>query len=135
MAPLVRQKLPELRRWCMAHPAVARLWLFGSGARGELTAGSDVDLLIEYHPGRTPGLEFFAHQQELEALVGRRVDLATVAAIHPFYAANVWRDRVAVYAHADAPPPLRMPDRRDHRYYREDVGQDAEARRREPALA
>ena len=39
-----------LERLCRKHH-VRRLDLFGSRAKGESNAGSDVDLLVEYEPG------------------------------------------------------------------------------------
>ncbi len=41
--------------FCRAN-GVRRLALFGSALRGELRPDSDIDLLVEFEPGRTPGL-------------------------------------------------------------------------------
>jgi predicted nucleotidyltransferase len=61
---------------------VERLSLFGSFARDEGGADSDVDLLVEFH--RPIGLfEFVRLQRRLGELVGRRVDLVTPAALKP----------------------------------------------------
>lgn len=53
--------------------------LFGSVLKGKAHGGSDVDLLVEFEPGRTPGLLGLAHiEEELSKLLGgRRVDLRT----------------------------------------------------------
>jgi predicted nucleotidyltransferase len=68
-----RERLADLcRRY-----HVARLEVFGSRATGTATAGSDVDLLVTFEPGRTPGLAYIALAEELEALFGCRVDLLT----------------------------------------------------------
>ena len=56
---------------------VAKLELFGSRARGTARPDSDVDLLVTFEPGQTPGLEFFGLALDLEALLGRPVDLFT----------------------------------------------------------
>jgi predicted nucleotidyltransferase len=56
---------------------VARLELFGSRAKGTARPDSDVDLLVTFEPGQTPGLEFFGLAEELESLFGRPVDLLT----------------------------------------------------------
>ena len=56
---------------------VAKLELFGSRARGTARPDSDVDLLVTFAEGETPGLEFFGLANDLEALLGRRVDLLT----------------------------------------------------------
>ena len=54
------------------------LGVFGSALRGELQPDSDIDLLVEFEQGRTPGLLRLAGLElELEALLGRKVDLRT----------------------------------------------------------
>ncbi len=60
---------------------VTRIALFGSFARDAAREDSDVDLLVEFaHP---VGLfEFIDLQSHLAALLGRRVDLATVEMLH-----------------------------------------------------
>jgi predicted nucleotidyltransferase len=58
---------------------VRRLAVFGSALRDDFTADSDVDLLVEFEPGRSVTLfDMAAMEMELETLVvGRRVDLRT----------------------------------------------------------
>jgi predicted nucleotidyltransferase len=56
---------------------VKRMALFGSVIRDDFTDASDVDVLVEFEPGRTPGLAFFAMELELSDLLGRKVDLNT----------------------------------------------------------
>jgi predicted nucleotidyltransferase len=76
----VPPSLSELKRrlvpFCQRHD-VARLEVFGSLARGEARPGSDIDLLITFRPEVRLGWEFFALQDELEAMLGSRVDLLT----------------------------------------------------------
>ncbi len=73
---------------------VQSLAIFGSVARNEATEASDVDLLVEFN--RPVGLfDLFALQDELEAILGRPVDVGTEASLKPRV-----RDRVleeAVY--------------------------------------
>lgn len=54
---------------------VAELSVFGSVARGEDTDSSDVDLLYVLAPDSTLGFEIVDLRDELEMIVGRRVDL------------------------------------------------------------
>jgi len=62
--------------------AVKHLSVFGSVARGEAGMNSDVDLLIEFEPGRAGGyFKFFTLQMELEKLLHQRVDLVTPDAL------------------------------------------------------
>ncbi len=61
---------------------VQSLAIFGSVARDEATEASDVDLLVEF--SRPVGLfDLFALQDELEAILGRPVDVGTQASLKP----------------------------------------------------
>ena len=60
---------------------VARLEVMGSFARGDQTAESDLDLLVTFEPDAKVGLEFVALKLELEALIGKPVDLLTRASV------------------------------------------------------
>ncbi len=61
---------------CRRHH-IRRLAVFGSTVRGDQRPDSDVDVLVEFEPGHTPGLAFFRIQEELTKLFGRNVDLNT----------------------------------------------------------
>jgi hypothetical protein len=60
---------------------VRRLSLFGSVLRDDFGPHSDVDMLVEFEQGRTPGLGFFRLEEELATLLSRRVDLNTSASL------------------------------------------------------
>lgn len=65
------------RRWQVREIAV-----FGSVARGEATPASDVDLLVTFHAAARPTLFTLVRmQQDLEAMLGRRVDLAEKSSV------------------------------------------------------
>lgn len=68
-----REKITE---FCRRH-RIRKLSLFGSILRDDFATGSDVDVLVEFEPGQTPGLEFFAMEAELSGILGRKVDLNT----------------------------------------------------------
>jgi predicted nucleotidyltransferase len=57
--------------------SVAKLELFGSRAKGTARPDSDVDLLVTFEEGKTPGLAFISLCDDLEALFGREVDVLT----------------------------------------------------------
>lgn len=69
------QKRQEILRLCAKYGA-RNIRVFGSVARGEADAKSDVDFLVEMEPGRSL-LDLGGLQYELEELLGRRVDLVT----------------------------------------------------------
>lgn len=56
---------------------IKRLSLFGSVLRDDFTDESDVDVLVEFAEGQTPGLGFVRMQRELGEILGREVQLAT----------------------------------------------------------
>lgn len=66
---------------CREHGAV-NVALFGSVARGDARPGSDLDVLVDLEPGRNL-LDHIALQQDLEDLLGMRVDVVTRRGIHP----------------------------------------------------
>ncbi len=56
---------------------IQKLAFFGSVLRDDFKPTSDVDVLIEFEKGYTPGLAFFAMPEELKKILGREVDLLT----------------------------------------------------------
>ena len=56
---------------------IAELALFGSVLRDDFDRESDIDVLVQFEPGRKPGLRFVSMAAELSALVGRPVDVLT----------------------------------------------------------
>ena len=81
---------------------VARVDLFGSLARGCGSEGSDVDLIVEFLPGRDIGLfEMGALKEDLEERLGCRVDLVSRRAVersrNPIRRNAILSDPVPVY--------------------------------------
>jgi len=74
---------------------VASLSLFGSVARDENRAGSDVDLLVEFN--QPVGLFLFIElQQRLESLLGCKVDLGTPRSLKPRLKEQVLQEAIRV---------------------------------------
>ncbi len=88
-----------VRDFCVRNH-VRRLALFGSVLRDDFTDRSDVDVLIEYEPGKTPGLAFFRHQRELAKLLGRDIDLNTPRFLGRYYEDHVRREALPIYEQA-----------------------------------
>lgn len=75
----LKRHLHELERF-----GIARLSLFGSVVRNAARRESDVDLLVEFQPGRPDGmLEFVELKHLLEGILQRPVDLVTPANLKP----------------------------------------------------
>jgi hypothetical protein len=88
----VRRRLSE-NRVELAAFGVRDLFLFGSVARGDARADSDVDLLVEFD--RSVGLvQFFRVQQRLSELRERPVDLVIKDAIKPPLRARILAEAV-----------------------------------------
>jgi predicted nucleotidyltransferase len=78
---------------------VRELAVFGSAARGDLRPESDVDILVDFEPDARIGLVKFAFlSEELEVLVGRRVDLVTKTGLKPRVRSEVLREAQLVYS-------------------------------------
>ena len=74
---------------------IARLAVFGSVARGEASAGSDVDILVEFI-GRADFDRYMTLKERLESLLGTRVDLVTTKAIRPELRPRIEQEAVRV---------------------------------------
>ena len=74
---------------------VAALTLFGSVARNQASADSDVDILVRFN-GPTTSKNYFGTQFYLEDLIGRPVDLVTDNALRPELRPYVERETVHV---------------------------------------
>ncbi|MBF6605165.1 MAG: nucleotidyltransferase family protein [Chloroflexi bacterium] len=77
---LVKSKREEILRVAAEHGA-HNVRVFGSVARGEAGEESDIDLLVDMEPGRS-GLEQAGLILDLEALLGRKVDVVTDGGIY-----------------------------------------------------
>jgi uncharacterized protein len=87
----------ELGSFCRRN-RIRRLALFGSVLRDDFRPDSDVDVLVEFEGGASPGLDFFAMQDELSAMLGRRVDLNTPGFLSPYFRERVVDEAEDLYA-------------------------------------
>ena len=80
---------------------VLKAWLFGSFARGEETAKSDVDLLVMFDHSTPIGLVAYARmRRELEERLGRKVDLVEEGTLRPAAEKSAKKDMRVVYERA-----------------------------------
>ena len=89
--------LEQVRDFCRRH-FIRRMALFGSVLRQDFAAGSDVDVLVEFEPGHTPGLALIDIEDELSRLFGgRRIDLVTEKFLNRRIRSAVVNNAVVVY--------------------------------------
>ncbi len=84
MTPQVAIPHARIAAFCRKHH-IRRLALFGSVLRADFMPQSDVDVLVEFASGHTPGLSFFAMERELSEILGRKVDLNTPQFMSAYY--------------------------------------------------
>ena len=88
------QKIAEL---CRRFP-VRELAIFGSAARGEMQPGSDIDIMVDFHPDANLGWEFFQLEEGLTRIFDRKVDLGTKRSLKPWVRASALRDAHVIYS-------------------------------------
>lgn len=89
---LVKDKREEILRIASAHGA-RNVRVFGSAALGNASPDSDLDLLVEFESGRSL-LDHVGLSQDLEALLGRKVDVVTERALHWYVREKVLQQAV-----------------------------------------
>lgn len=87
MHPIIEANREALRSLARLH-GVRSIKVFGSMARTDADASSDVDLLVETTPD-TSGFALGALLMDAQDILGRRVDVVTENSLHPLI-----RDRI-----------------------------------------
>ena len=80
------------------HYGVRRLSVFGSVLGPARRPDSDLDLIVEFYPGRTPGFAFARLAEQLSELFGVRVDLHTPNSLSKYFRDEVLREAREIYA-------------------------------------
>ena len=91
---ILKDKREEVLRIAASHGA-RNVQIFGSLARGTARPDSDIDFLVRLDPGRSL-LDLVAIKQDLEDLLGCRVDVVTEAAIRPYIREEVLKEAVSL---------------------------------------
>jgi len=89
----------RLAEFCRRHH-IRRLALFGSALREDFSEESDIDALVEFEPGYTPGLLGMARlERELSHILGgRKVDLRTPEDLSRYFRDEVLQEAEVQYA-------------------------------------
>ncbi|MGH9521890.1 MAG: nucleotidyltransferase family protein [Terriglobales bacterium] len=101
MLPLAPNMMASIAELCEQY-GVAELSVFGSAARDDFDPErSDYDFLVEYKPAADVSLfEYFALQNRLSDLLGRKVDLVSKPGLKPRIREEVLKEARTVYASA-----------------------------------
>jgi len=98
MSAMIEQTVQSI----LTNYPIKRAAFFGSTARNEMKAHSDVDMLVEFMP-ESNGLDFFGLHADLEQALNCRVDLLTYYGLlndaKPSFKNAVLRDEKVIYEH------------------------------------
>ena len=96
--PMNMRMIDNIRQYFTTQP-VKKAWLFGSFSRGEETAESDVDILVEFdRTGKPVTLLTYARiWRELEERLGRSVDLVEEGTLKPYAVESANHDKQLIY--------------------------------------
>lgn len=98
-AELIREKRQEIKDICTKYGATA-VRVFGSVARGDYNDKSDIDLLINLDSRKAEGFGYLGVlellHEELEALLGRKVDVVDESGLREPIRDYVLKDAVAL---------------------------------------
>jgi predicted nucleotidyltransferase len=101
----IRPGLPvddeTLAQFCRRH-AIRRLAVFGSALRNDFRDDSDIDVLVDFATGATPGLLRIAQMElELAELIdGREVEIRTYEDLSRYFRDDVAQSATTLYAAA-----------------------------------
>lgn len=94
---MIAINLDILKKFFSKEPIV-KAWLFGSFARGEERADSDVDILVQFDRDAKVGLLRHADiLLRLEQLLHRKVDLVPENSVYPELRQSINSSRVLIY--------------------------------------
>ena len=95
----IRVPRKQLADFCRRNH-IRTLAFFGSVLRDDFGPQSDVDVLVEFEEGMTPGFAFFGMQEELSKILLRKVDLNTPGFLNKFFREQVLREAKVEYDQA-----------------------------------
>jgi hypothetical protein len=78
------------------HNDISMVGIFGSTARGEATASSDVDLMVRFSKPKSL-LSLVKLERNLSEALGKKVDVLTEAALSPYLKTRILKDLVVIY--------------------------------------
>jgi len=76
---------------------VDRAYLFGSHSREESNSESDIDILVELDYSENIGLKYIKMKNELEKLLGNKVDLVSDNAVSKYMRSIIDSEKKVIY--------------------------------------
>ena len=95
----IRVPRKKLEEFCRRNH-IRKLAFFGSVLRDDFGPESDVDVLVEFEPGKTPGFAYFGMQEELSEILGYKVDLNTPGFLSKYFRDEIIREARVEYDQA-----------------------------------
>jgi predicted nucleotidyltransferase len=86
----------KIADFCRRHH-IRKLSFFGSVLRDDFRPDSDLDILVEFEPGHTPGLAFFGMEIELSEIFGRKTELYTQDFLSRYFRDEVLKEAEVQY--------------------------------------
>lgn len=92
-----RSLINKISQYLHSQP-IEKAWIFGSYARSEEDAKSDIDLLVNFVPGEKITLFKYIHMiNDLQALTGKKIDLVEDGQLKKFAEHSVENEKVLIY--------------------------------------
>ena len=89
---ILKRHEPELKKLGVEH-----LFLFGSVARDNANAGSDVDLFFDHARGRLGLYELMDVKERAQKILGRRTDIMICSSLHPALREQIEKSALRVF--------------------------------------
>jgi predicted nucleotidyltransferase len=90
------ENIDLIRNYFFSKP-VRKAFIFGSTCRGEDTAESDIDILVELDYSKPIGLEFVQMKLDLQELLNKKVDLITLNSLSKHIKPFIDKEKVLIY--------------------------------------
>ena len=88
----------QIKSYLKTQP-IKKMWVFGSFSRGEERPDSDIDLLVQYdrENNRIGLFTIIRIQQQLQDMLGRKIDLVEEGTLMPFAVDSANQDKILIY--------------------------------------
>lgn len=99
--PKIKVPRKKLEDFCKKYH-IRKLAFFGSVLRDDFKPDSDIDVLVEFERGKTPGLAFFTIQNELSEILSHEVDLNTPGFLSKYFRDQIMREAEMQYVNGQS---------------------------------